>query len=447
MKKSKKGFIKYAINRLFIKCAFIALLNTLLSFLIIFYRPIIPIIRSAEIELYGYSAGIKRTILGLHDDKPSNEEIIFVNTSNENEFILNDYGNEVIVNRKTLTECLKKINTIKDSIRLVVCDIQIANESIYDSLLLKEIVNLKGKIISPKDCTTIYTKKATHFWAEVEEIHGTLVQYPLKYHTELTYPTGIFQMLHPKTPINTYAGFLPFINIGGSIFPERVIIEPRIRVEHIEQRQQSKNAITDTLKPYYPMENLGSFTKFFVPQTLKNKIIVIGNFSENGNDKHMGIVPYTYGALAVMNTYLMIENGDSVISFSWLFSIGLLLFLYFMREQIYWFKQFITQKRFVNKRIKGYYAKIIAICKKNLPDKVNCMLSKIRISLKKAGINENSLILSILSSIGFVTVIALISYLVFNFHIEYILINLLIAFEIIIMQVTIFVKTLFSKQK
>jgi len=427
----------------------------MLSFIIIFYRPLIPILRSAEIEFYGYSAGFKRIFFGYDNDKPTRDEILFVNTGYSNELApdKDSYGNEAIVDRKVLGECFKKLKTVKDSIKLIICDIDFPNITSNDSAWLKEVDGLKGKILFPKTSNSLYSNRIESYSASATKIHSILVQYPLIYNDTVTLPLSIYQKLHPNAQIKLYPSYSPFVNIDGNIFPKSVIIEPRFRAEHLEKSEEDSSK--------YKVEHLNSFVKYFSPESLINKIIIFGNFNDDGNDKHQTILTDTFGPLAILNTYLMIENQDSEISASWFMFMFISLFTFFTWRQTARFDYFKSLSLTFKKHKKNTYERCKLLFKNilwlnkflmNIYEPVFPKIIylkqhfKIRYNYAKKQIGLSEYFIDLFKSLRFVTIVALVSYTVFGFHIEYIFINFIILFESFLYFLALFIFNKSSKR-
>lgn len=429
--------IKAAIKKPIIRLVLLSFFNIAIAFVLIFTNPNIPFVKSAEIEFYSYVTGIKRVILNLGDD-PNKDSLLFIDTSYDIELAKDKYsfGKEAIVDRKKLTECFKYLNQNQDKFKLIICDINFCHFTEYDTLMLKEIRGLNKKIIFPKDSNSIYADRLNSYWAAYEEKNGILLDIPLKYGNKITYPTAIYKYLNPKASIDTLNNILPFISIDNVLFPQNLIIEPRVRPEHL--------FLSEAGNIYIPNEKLSEFIK---NKTLDKKpIIIIGNLNENGNDIHQSILNNTFGSIAVFNTYLMLKNKDSSITIWWITTMLFLLFYYFSREQSKRFKNFSQFKKLISsfsiwKKIDTFLIKIkkYSILKMSIQKNWEQIIKYLNIS-KKDYLSEIS------KSIGLITVIALVSYLIFDYQINFLSIGLIIHTEIFIYRTTILLKILFSRK-
>lgn len=392
--------------------------NVLLAFIIIFYAAQIPFFKNAEISFYGLISTIKRQILSI-DDKPKKSEYLFVDTSYTNQLntTADGIGNEAIVDRKILTKSLNNLAS-EENYTLVVLDIIFNTSTVEDAKMLDAIKNIGDKIILPKNEAGIYNTSLVNYWAEPYHTNGYLIQYPLIDKDKITYPTAIYKRLFPTTDVQ-YFKFLPFVKVGDSIYPKSLIIEHRIRPEHID--------FFSYPRPFYNVVTLQELSELKTLTRLSNKIIVIGNFSESGNDVHQASIPFTYGSLAILNTYLMLKHKDSSITISWVLAIGILLLNFFHKaciRDIPKFAEFNSSFLY-----SGY--KVWVIKKLNLK-RIFTQLSDygcIR-KIKKIMLYYRIQIPSFVKSLGSLTVIATTSYVLFNFQIHFFLISLIVPFEV-----------------
>ena len=398
----------------------LTIINILIAFTLLFFRPILPFLKSAEVEFYGKTVWLKRELLKI-DDRPAENEILYIDTHFANQLVecTETVGNELITDRQLLIAALDSIKSHKTEIKALICDINFTDSTVFDRTLIKLIQSLGSKIILPKDENNIFKSKLNLYYAEVDEIHGALVQYPLKYKNTYTFPVAIWKSINPNQELDLLPNWLPFIKINDNLYPSKLIIEPRIRPEHLDSKE-------------YNYSSLNSFAEYFQISQIKNKIIIIGNFNENGNDKHQSILPYTYGGLAVLNTYLMIEAKDSTITLGWLIFMSLSLFIFFINQQMVFIPIFRHLKIFSMSKNQLFKFNLSFPLFNNFKEKI----SNFR---KKASIKGTITFSDIFKIFLSLTTIALISYFVFGFHIEYFIISLIVPFEVLLYRIYLFI--------
>ena len=362
-----------------------AALNSLLGILFIINTPHIPFFSPAEIQLYnGLSFFKKTTDFG---------NILFVDVSYDNQLITpaGVPGNMVITDRQKLTEFLSILDKNQAAIKAVICDINLSYTALEDSMLLATLKNLKTKVIFPKNNETLYTGITGAFSAEVTKINDALIQYPLwDNERQPTYPMGIYTLLHPEAEVYPWK-WLPVTRTDKGLFPSSLTITPLIKPSDFEIYENSSGR--------YKLETLGDFNSIGIPPAAKDLLIVVGSFNPEGNDIHQGYYPYTYGALAILNTYLMLEHRHSRISVGWLLTVGLLLLA-------------------LNY---GYLRKKMAAADKALPVKERKPFRRFIARI---------ISLSFWNFLFFLYIIGAISYFCFDFPLQLIILNLILPLEL-----------------
>jgi len=264
---------------------------------------------------------LKRLVLKI-DDKPNREEFLFVNVSYDNKLISKfdedgyQLGNQVITDRAKLAKFLKTINKAPKSYKFIVCDIFFEETSQDDSLLQSEIIKTKN-IIIPSHLGEDRKVKNPIFnvetgFADYTSVGNNFLKFQLlQFDTVKTLPLRMYEIIHNGN--FEKRGLLHWLNNRPSF--NSIIIDFRIR---------NFDLMYDNSEDSYAFINLGeSFPN--LPDSLllgmiKGKIILIGDFLEK--DIHQTVLGDMSGTLILLNVYLTLLNGESLITFS------LILFLF-----------------------------------------------------------------------------------------------------------------------
>jgi len=313
---------KWKVFFVFLHSIFLLILTVVLQY--------ISFIRYDEVDFLKSAAILKHDIFKV-DEKPYAKNVVFLDVSKDPAVADDDeYGppdstmkgsQRVITDRFKLAKLFSILNSHPNEYKYVICDILFEKPGPGDSILRPQIEKLKNIIIS-----AIWDK-------------GKLIQPIFKVPSAVVNYTAINKTVFTKIPIYykdslkslpvylfekttnhrfTKKNILTFLD-GKPTF-NTVIPEFYYRVGDMVPPSAMKNINT-----YYLGELLADPDCFSV---LKNKFIIIGDFSNDIHVTYLGRMP---GTLIIWDAYLTLYKNHAVISFKWLL---MLFFFYLMLS--YW---------------------------------------------------------------------------------------------------------------
>jgi hypothetical protein len=255
------------------------------------------------------SSVFKRVVLGIDEDPPKNE-YLFINLAHEKALIplADGLGNEVITDREKLTAFFKIVKQHQKNIKFTICDVFLQGQSPHDSLLQTTVSGINN-IVFP-----------THYDAQ-----GQVERLDLK----VPHALADYRMAN--------SGFLKFKLFQNDTLPTLpVYLYQRIAKQHITKSKgwyyQNEHPILNSLiidyqiRPFelfeqaeYPVVNLSEL--LILPEEvvfhdfLKNRIIVMGDFQ---NDVHETIFGSAPGTLILLNVFLTLQDAHHLISYWWI---------------------------------------------------------------------------------------------------------------------------------
>lgn len=330
--------------------------------------------------LFQVTSGIKKILLGL-EEKPSVSDYIFINCSYDNMLIpmYDDegfaIGNQPITDRKKLSMFFERLNNKPDSYKYLVCDIFFKDSSAFDSLLRSKIKDLK-KCIFPYHLSDSGTVEEPIFiankgLADYHSIQYVFMKYPLITNDTLkSLPLKMYEDITGKKFIKKGVYSL----LGGKPSFNTMIIDFKLRYYELLDRNSGR---------MYNLVNLGDLLRMkdsVFYKSINNKIILIGDYYER--DIHQTLFGKMSGTLILLNIYLSLIAGENLIS------IGLFLLLFI-----------------------GYFAISFDLFSES---DIKERKYAVKISRTKFG----KFLLKYLSYVFYLTVISVITYFVFNIHIN-----------------------------
>ena len=260
-----------------------------------------------EIQL---TSGIRHLFFSA-EAEPESDDFLFINTAYDRKLI-EKYengillGNEDITDREKLVRFFRILNQNPESCKFVLCDIFFQDQSPDDDLLWAEMRKMKSLLIP-------YSKNSSGEWEN--PIFGDIPKGIVDYTTGDAKGTFLkFRLtetdrniMHKSIPLLMYEklysaefGKWGFLYVMGRKLSLNAMV-PHFRIRNIDN------------SGYYM--NLGEILKTPEPVMLnlaKKRIIVIGDFRER--DKHETIFGNMPGPLLLVNAYLSIVKGDNLIS-------------------------------------------------------------------------------------------------------------------------------------
>lgn len=295
-----------------------------------------------------WSTVIKKVVLGI-DNKPSRDRLLFINTSYDNMLIDKTdtdgftIGNQVITDREKLSRLFEIIRKSKSSHKYIICDIFFKDVSPFDSVLYDNMKHVNNAII-PYHYGEDGTIEKPIFdinkgFSDYNVIEGAFLKYslmqsdtihslPLKMYTDIYNAeyknSGLISRMNGKPSFNT------------------IIIDFKVRDYDIRE-EFSENT--------YPYVNLGEFVELpdsVVSETMKNRIVVIGNFQDR--DIHQTIIGPMHGGMILLNVFLSLENSENIIKPLFLI---ILFAVYFLISLDIFSEKNIKDRKYV-KKISGH---------------------------------------------------------------------------------------------
>jgi hypothetical protein len=268
-----------------------------------------------ELSLIQITSGI-RHLLFTTEAKPEIEDFLFVNTAYDRKLIEKydnnvPLGNEDITDREKLARFFRILNQHPDSYQFVLCDIFFRDPSPDDALLAAEMSKMKNILIP-------YSKTSSDEWETLifDDVPKGIVDYTtgdakgtfLKFRLTETDKN----IMHKSIPLLMYEklygaefrkwGFLyfSFYFMNGKLSLNAMV--PNFRIRNSEINDNNCLKLWEVLGLKNPeMLNL-----------TKNRIIVIGDFGDR--DMHETVFGNMPGPLLLVNAYLSIVKGDNLIS-------------------------------------------------------------------------------------------------------------------------------------
>ena len=376
--------------------------------------------------LVKYSSILKKLILKI-DDKPSRDELLFVNVSYDPMLIDKldadsiPIGQQIITDRSKLARFISVVNQKPDNYKYIVCDIFFKDGSEFDEELYTQLKAAKNTIIpyhgAGEDKYQIPLFDVNKGFADYDYIEGSFLKFRLlQDDTTRTIPLILFERINN----GKYEKKGPFYYLNGRICFNNIILDQKVRY-------------FDILEGYspnpYPFVHLGEFislTDSMINETVKNKIVLIGDFMER--DMHKTVFGKTPGTIILLNAYLTLVKGDNIIPI--LFFPYLFICFFYLSYRV-----FNTDKK--NSKIKDKLKSIFRMPWKKKKDsdpgkkklKTGEVLKKAKVIdlLKQTSIG--SFIFKFIGAASVFTVVSVLSYLFFNIHINVLILVLFLEAE------------------
>lgn len=280
-----------------------------------------PFTYENESAIISGSSIMKNVILGL-EEKPGKEDFLLINTAYEKTFIPKldafgfELGKETITDRQSLAMFFEKA-AAKNHHRFIVCDVFLESATDHDSVLLKSVQ-------ATKNVRFPYHREAGEFLMPVIPVPTAFSDYDtdfgnfLKY-SFLQFDTCRSMALEMYSAIDkadyTKRGFFYFKN-GGLALNSFILEFPIRQFDIFRDDTLGYNSMH--------MANFLSLPDELAYETLKDKIVVVGDFLEA--DMHQTIYGTTAGPLIHLDAYLNLKQNRNNLPI-WFF---LYLFFFYM---------------------------------------------------------------------------------------------------------------------
>lgn len=370
-----------------------SLLNAVFMLFFTYYWLSQPYTFGDEAFLIKWSSLTKKKLLGI-DPEPSADELLFINVA-DNKTTINapsefydksGYARKVITDRQHLVQFFELLNRYGDEIQLVLCDILFEDTTRYDAALEYEFQKLGDKllVISHLKNGTEYIKptlNVNYAPATYTATQGLFLKYPLILEDSLkTVPLVMYEKLNQARFRNKKW----YYTLNGKLSLPAPIVD--FKVDSTDFRPSFDVKANNFAM--YPMSTIleSSDTNYLgmpeaeLAQYFKGKkIILIADFQSDVHNTSFGKMP---GILLIYNAYLTLVGKQNVISFAW---ICFLLVAF----------TFITYRIFTDVQV-----------------------SKPRWLVKMFKSKLGQLILNSLDEVVLLTLVTLLSYFLFNIHVN-----------------------------
>jgi hypothetical protein len=262
-----------------------------------------------ERMLIQWSSIFKRVVLNIDEDPPK-DDYLFVNLAYEKALIpLEDgMGNEVITDRAQLARFFSILKRNRQPTRFVLCDVFLKGRSEYDSLLEASLSGLENVVFpihrAEDGSMETLDLKVPHAIADYRMASGGFVKFRLVQSDTLkTAPVYMFERLGGHN-IQSNNGIY---RDNGKVSLNSVIIDYQIRGHELFEQGE------------YPVVNLSELLmlpeEVVVQDFLKNRVILMGDFNADVHETVFGSMP---GTLILLNVYLTLKDGHHLITWYWL---------------------------------------------------------------------------------------------------------------------------------
>ncbi|NOS56743.1 MAG: hypothetical protein HOP37_10875 [Cyclobacteriaceae bacterium] len=228
-----------------------------------------------------------------------------------------DYGigTKPITDRQKLRDLVHIINAAPVPPLYTVWDLFMDYPTKYDSALIAELKKMKRVTLSSHPTEKSIIQKPheglDYALAQYATMSDTFLKYRLMYDNSVKYlPLRLYEALHPSSH-KKFAGFV----FSEGWWLNSFIVDLPIRRFHMDNNEITVWNVGEALDNFTPEE---------IQETVKGRLLVVGDFYEN--DIHQTFLGEQPGPLLMINTYLGIVKGRPKIT---LLLFSLVFMLYF----------------------------------------------------------------------------------------------------------------------
>ncbi|MFT7032295.1 MAG: hypothetical protein ACJA2S_000794 [Cyclobacteriaceae bacterium] len=297
--------------------------NSIAMIFFTFYLMKLPWLAGDEKFLIWSSSAVKLP----YREIPSSDEFAFINTSYDLQLIdrYDEFsfpvGNQVITDREKLALFLDIIGKGAEKPKYVICDVHFVDSTYADQQLHEALQQLDNVILSS------HLNDAGQVEAPIfDDINRGLSDYVIGnifdgvYKYQLIYHDSL-----KLTPLKMYEDISgekakmvgPLVKIGDRYTLNNFIMNYRLLQKDIIDLEAGFNPVSLGELLFLEDKDIQDFTA--------GKIVVIGDFFEN--DKHETLFEITAGPLIILNAFLTIREGDTVLNI-WFFLLLFAVYLY-----------------------------------------------------------------------------------------------------------------------
>lgn len=258
---------------------------------------------------------------------PSSDEFAFINTSYDLQLIdrYDEFGfpvgNQVITDREKLAIFLDIIGKGAEKPKYVICDVHFVDSTYADQQLHEALQQLDNVILSShlNDVGQVETPIFDDINRGLSDyvigsIFDGVYKYQLIYHDSLKLtPLKVYEDLSGEKA--EMVG--PLVKIGDRYTLNNFIMNYRLLQKDIVDLEAGFNPVSLGELLFLEDKDIQGFTA--------GKIVVIGDFFEN--DTHETLFEITAGPLIILNAFLTIREGDTIVNI-WFFLLLFVVYLY-----------------------------------------------------------------------------------------------------------------------
>ncbi|MDB5014604.1 MAG: hypothetical protein JWQ25_2806 [Daejeonella sp.] len=262
-----------------------------------------------ERMLVQWSSILKRVILNIDKDPPE-KDFLFINLAYEKALIPleSGLGNEVVTDRAKLAAFFDILKRNQKQVKFTVCDVFLKGTSESDSLLQNSVKGIPNIVFpthhNEEGKVEQLDLQVPHALADYRMASGGFLKFKLfQDDSLLTIPVYLFEKTQNKH-IKASNG-ISWEN-GHPSF-NSIVIDYQIRSHELFEQGE------------YPVVNLSELLilpeEVIVTEFLKNRIVLMGDFNNDVHETVFGPMP---GTLILLNVYLTLKDGYHLLSLSWL---------------------------------------------------------------------------------------------------------------------------------
>jgi hypothetical protein len=261
-----------------------------------------------EAFLIKWASTIKRTILQMDED-PKAADYLFINLAYDKELIQSQefLGKEVITDRAQLAAFFNVLKKNTAAYKFALCDVNLIGDSPNDSLLVEAVADVK-KVVFPvhsdeNDSIEVPKFPTQYALADYKSIEDAFLKFRFVQEKKFA---SVPVYMHEQLDGGKVEDRQLYYTDNGRLIFNSFIVDFPIRAYEVFEQQE------------FPVVNLSELLilpeEVMVNEYLKDRIILLGDFN---NDVHMTIHGKTAGTLILLNTYLTLKNGDHVVRGLW----------------------------------------------------------------------------------------------------------------------------------
>lgn len=313
----------------------ISLVNVLVMLFLTYYWLSLPRTFGDEAFFIKWSSLVRKSLLGM-DKKPNPEEVIFIDISG-NKTTMNDpeaisflpdagYHRMVLTDRKELADLFDIMAKYKDDIRYVFCDVLFKDSTVNDSTLENAFLPFENKALTVSHLENRKNKitpviDVPHALATYQAVNGLFLKFPLVLNDSLkTVPLKMYEMIHDKT----FEKWGPFYFIDNKLSLPSPIVDYKVRLSDF----RTGSSLKESNYAVYPLGTILESAAFMDEASLgsyfKGKIVLIGDLKTDMHETPFGKAP---GLLLIYNAYLSLEAQQHEIRFLWILFLSISFFI------------------------------------------------------------------------------------------------------------------------